>query len=139
MEYGQSYYTLRSIFFDRVPPPFIHVHLRVFDVGKDIPVGHTSTINPMVDGLQSPQTVEVDFPEVEKAKFDLWLRELWREKDESITRFYETGSFVSGKYESENNLQIPLQVRTKREVLDAFCFFIPATVGFLWTMVKRVA
>jgi len=38
MKYGQSYYTLQSIFFDGVPPPVIHMHLRVFNVGKDVPI-----------------------------------------------------------------------------------------------------
>jgi len=28
-KYGQAYYTLRSIFFDRIPPPAVHMHIRV--------------------------------------------------------------------------------------------------------------
>lgn len=47
MGYGQSYYTLRSIFFDGVPPPRIHLHLRLFDVSKEVPIGDLSSKPPL--------------------------------------------------------------------------------------------
>lgn len=138
MKYGQSYYTLRSIFFDRVPPPVIHVHLRVFDVAKDVPIGDISASNPSAVPTKksSAQPVEVDFPEEEKTKFDLWVRDLWREKDELIVRFLETGSFVAGKPDDKSAVDIPLKVLHKREILDAFCFFIPALCGCVWAKLR---
>ena len=44
--YGQSYYTLRSIFFDGVPPPSIHIHMRKFHVQQQVPIGDLSATNP---------------------------------------------------------------------------------------------
>jgi len=141
MKYGQSYYTLRSIFFDRVPPPVIHMHLRVFDVSKDVPIGDISASNPNVvpKGQPNGHAVEVDFADEEKATFDLWLRELWRDKDESIVRFHETGFFVAGKLYETASVDIPLELRNKHEISDAFCFFLPAFFRFVSTKLRRAA
>jgi len=132
MKYGQSYYTLRSIFFDGVPPPVIHMHLRVFDVNKDVPIGDVSTSNPTVipRGQANGHAVEVDFPEDDKTKFDVWLRELWRDKDNFITRFHQT------PYEAPT-IEIPLELRHKREIPDAFGFFLPALFGFVSANLRR--
>lgn len=140
MGYGQSYYTLRSIFFDQCPPPFIRIHIRCFDVVKDVPIGDISASNPSVLPNRSPnaQTIEVDIPEEEKAKFELWLQKLWRDKDQMISKYHETGSFVSVAQESgKDSVQIPLELRTHREILGAFCFFVPAVVGLSWAMFKK--
>jgi hypothetical protein len=138
MGYGQSYYTLRSIFFDGVPPPAIHMHLRMFTVASEVPIGDISSSNPAVLPNDSPskRTVEVDIPDEEKSSFELWLRELWQDKDQSITRFFETGSFSSGQTE-QTVIQIPLKLRYWREFLDAFCFFLPAAVGYLWGRIRH--
>jgi len=132
MKYGQNYYTLRSIFYDGVPPPVIHMHLRVFDVGKDVPIGDVSASNVNVVP-EGGRAVEIDFPDEEKAKFDLWVRELWRDKDELIVKFHETGSFVRKPYEKAC-VDIPFELRHKREIPDAFCFFLPAL--FVWVSAK---
>lgn len=134
MKYGQSYYTLRSIFFDGVPPPTIHMHLRVFDVRKDVPIGDLSSPNPSVisKAQTNGHTVEVDFPEDEKNKFDLWLRELWRDKDEFITRFHRSAPEMP-------SIEIPLELRHKLEIPNAFCFFLPALFGFFSAKLRRAA
>jgi Acyltransferase C-terminus len=140
MGYGQSYYTLRSIFFDGCPPPVIRIHLRCFDVAKDVPIGDISATDPSVLPTRSSNTqpIEVDLPEEEKAKFELWLQKLWRDKDEMISKFHETGSFISSTEESEReSVQIPVELRNNREILDAFCFFGPAVAGLLWSKLKQ--
>jgi hypothetical protein len=129
MGYGQSYYTMRSTFFDRVPPPVIHMHIRVFDVAKDVPIGDLSTANARFHPSHKA-AVEVDSPEVEKVKFDQWLLELWRDKDRAITRFHESGSLAASPDSTKARVLIPLQLRRKREILDAFCFFLPATLMY---------
>lgn len=136
MKYGQDYYTMRSVFFDGVPPPTIHIHLRMFNVATDVPIGDISASDPAAppDPSPSQRTVEVDMPEDEKDRFDLWLRELWQEKDESIGRFLETESFSSSPQKS---MEIPLRLRQKRETLDAFCFFLPAAIGCLWRRLRQ--
>ncbi|KAI0361798.1 acyltransferase-domain-containing protein [Trametes cingulata] len=132
MEYGQAYYTLRSIFCDAVPPPAVHMHIRKFDVNHEVPIGNISSSNPNVlPNGSAKSAVEVDIPEVEREAFELWLRNLWREKDKFIGRFLETGSLdaptVSGK---PVEVEVPIQLRHRYEVLDAFCFFVPAVVGW---------
>ncbi|PCH33504.1 acyltransferase-domain-containing protein [Wolfiporia cocos MD-104 SS10] len=129
--YGQGYYTLRSIFLDGVPPPAVHMHIRCFDVAKEVPIGDTSAANPNVLPNGSAKAQEIDIPETEREKFELWLRDLWREKDTLIANYLETGALV----DPAKQIEIPLQLRSKREVLDAFCFFMPAAVFWaLWKL-----
>lgn len=129
MGYGQSYYTLRSIFFNGVPPPAVHMHLRLFDARADIPIGDLSASVSNSD-VAAKNAVEVDIPAEEKEKFDVWLRDLWREKDEAITKYHENGTLDTIS-EGSTALDIPLRLRRKREVLDAFCFFFPTGVVYL--------
>ena len=137
MKYGQSYYTLRSIFFDRVPPPVIHVHLRIFDVSKDVPIGDMDRAATPKNST-SASGLAVELPTEEKIKFDLWLRELWREKDGLITRYHETGSF-GGEGAVNKAVDIPLELRHKREVANAFYFFVPTILGYIWTKLRFYA
>ncbi|TFK83599.1 hypothetical protein K466DRAFT_498155 [Polyporus arcularius HHB13444] len=134
--YGQDYYTLRSTFCDRVPPPAVHMHIRKFNVNRDIPVGNVSASNPSVlPNGSATNTVEVDIPETEREAFELWLRDLWREKDKLMGRFLETG-YLSAAAESGTSpasVVVPVRLKHGYEVLDAFCFFVPAVVGWAWS------
>lgn len=128
MGYGQDYYTLRSIFFDGNPPPSIHMHIRLFEVAKDVPIGDITQANPEATPTETKEgarALEVEIPEREKTEFDLWLRELWRDKDTEIARYLQTGTFDT---RGEKPVLIPLKLRKTREVLDAFCFFLPVTL-----------
>ena len=127
--YGQSYYTLRSIFFNEVAPPVIHMHLRLFDVCGDVPIGDLSTSLSNSD-VAAQDAVEVDIPAGEKEEFDIWLRDLWHEKDEAMTKYHENGTLDTVP-DSPTAIDIPLKLRRKREVLDAFCFFFPAGLVYL--------
>jgi len=131
MGYGQSYYTLRSIFLNGVSPPTIHIHLRLFDVREHIPIGPIDDLPALASKASNSAKNEVDIPEEEKETFDTWLRDLWGEKDEAITKYYETGT-LGVVPEDPTVVEIPLQLRRKREILDAFCFFFPAGIAYLW-------
>ena len=136
MGYGQSYYTLRSIFMDGVPPPAVHIHLRTFDVVSGVPIGAVPTKKYTANGLLNQYPPEVDISEEEKEQFDVWLRELWQEKDESVTRFLETESFSKGRQGTA--VEIPLKLRRKREILHAFCFFLPVWACYLWYLWGKI-
>ncbi|KDQ63833.1 hypothetical protein JAAARDRAFT_54021 [Jaapia argillacea MUCL 33604] len=135
LAYGQSYYTLRSIFCDRTPPPSIHMHIRRFKVADDVPIGDLSASNPnsMPNGSAGSHAIETDVPEKERIEFEDWLRDLWREKDDMMSKFLKVGAFPA---EKGARVDIPLQLRQKREVLDAFGLFIPALVGYAWTRLR---
>ena len=126
MGYGQSYYTLRSIFLDGVPPPKIHMHIRVFDVSQDVPIGDLSSSSPFSkqkdDSTHNP-SVEVEIPDTEKEVFDVWLRKLWRAKDQDIGGYLQSGSFVN---DEKLRVEIPLALKNWKDAMDAFSFFIPA-------------
>ncbi|KAI0785985.1 acyltransferase-domain-containing protein [Abortiporus biennis] len=128
--YGQAYYTLRSIFCDRVPPPTVHMHIRKFNVSKEVPIGDISSMSSETLPNKSSKSVEVEIPDIEKDKFDVWLRDLWREKDQRMSLFLATGSLVE---DPKREVKIPLALRRKREVLDAFAFFIPAFIGWVYS------
>ena len=127
--YGQTYYTLRSIFCDRVPPPVVHMHLRIFDVAKDVPIGNIS--KSILSNGSANNLAEHDLSEREKDIFDLWLRKLWAEKDSYITQFLETGA----TFNKQKPVEVPLKLRKHREIVEAYCFFAPVLVAYWW---KRV-
>ena len=65
MGYGQDYYTMRSVFLDGVYPPLIHMHMRMFDVASEVPIGDLSAtranvVPPSGNPGEGKSTVEVD-------------------------------------------------------------------------------
>lgn len=106
------------------------MHLRMFDVATNVPIGDLSKTNPAASP-SSLSATEVEIPETEKTVFDIWLRELWREKDESITRWFDSASFAKA------NFEVPLKLRKKRHILDALGFFPPAAVGHIWSVIRK--
>lgn len=132
--YGQSYYTLRSIFFDRIPPPAVHMHIRLFDVRRDVPIGDLSASNPAASvqiNDAGAKALEVDVPQAERKHFEEWLRDRWREKDELLNIYLTKGSFSPDR----KQVEIPLKLRTVREYLDAYCCFGPALAYYIWSKV----
>jgi len=149
---GQAYYTLRSVFMDGVPPPCVHLHLRLYNVRRDVPIGDVRESDGIGRGA--------DATEEEKKVFEGWLLERWREKDRLMDEFYCDGEFQSTKdkpvestaasgigggdaqpdarLSSRDRWLIPLQLRSRREVLDAFAFFIPALAGYGLSKVKSI-
>ncbi len=140
MGYGQSYYTLRSIFFDGIPPPAIHMHIRRFGVAADVPIGKvpSSMSRTPLGGLPRGQTLDVDVPEDERQTFDVWLRDRWIEKDKLMQRFHDTGSF-SPTLDKYPEIDVPLQLKSKQEVFGLFFFLVPALIGYAWTRLQRFA
>ncbi|KAJ7102195.1 acyltransferase-domain-containing protein [Mycena belliarum] len=130
MGYGQSYYTLRSIFLHGIPPPTIHMHLRMFDVATNVPIGDLSKTNAAVNP-RSSSAVEVEIPEKEKASFDVWLRELWHEKDMSMTKWFNGASF------GEPSFEIPLRLRNKTDMCNGLGFFLPTIVGYVCSRIGK--
>ncbi|KAL5536028.1 hypothetical protein ACEPAF_4122 [Sanghuangporus sanghuang] len=172
---GQLYYTIRSIFMDRIAPPTVHIHLRLIDVASTVPVGDLTGANPAVtppsvsasakppayptnekdaamNGHATPavSTIEADPPEKERIAFDEWLRALWRSKDEKLEEYYLSDSLSekevkNGAVQDDSRkrfnssapaIEIPLRLKKPRDVLDAFCFFGPAALGWAWQKVK---
>ncbi|KAF8591904.1 acyltransferase-domain-containing protein [Ramaria rubella] len=188
--YGQSYYTLRSIFFDGVAPPSIHIHLRLYDVRKDVPLGHLpstqSPISPTATNSRnlippSPRIVSPDAPvfsaidiihssngRISRAQreknidpspeeaelFELWLRQLWRDKDALIEQFLVTGTFAqepgrnpasarTAPASSTEDLpshasgvtEVPVELRSQWEIPNGFAGFAPILFWALWRRV----
>ncbi|KAI0824184.1 acyltransferase-domain-containing protein [Trametes gibbosa] len=135
LHYGQDYYTLRSIFCDGVPPPAVHLHIRKFDVHHHVPIGDVSASSPRaLPHAGDPSTAEVDIPENEREAFELWLRDLWREKDRLMERFLATGSLGAAGKAAE--VTVPVRLKHRYEVLDAFFFFVPAVAGWAWSKLR---
>lgn len=110
------------------------MHIRLFDIAKDVPIGDISLSDPQILPHGSAEsTTEIEIPEPEREIFDLWLRALWREKDVLLQKFLDTGSLVD---RTEVQVRIPLQLRQKREVLDAFCLFMPVAVVWTWLKLR---
>lgn len=134
MKYGQSYYTLRSIFFDGISPPAIHMHIRRFDVAGDVPIG--KIFGGMSKNPPHGEVPDVDVPEDERQAFDVWLRDRWIEKDKLMQRFHDTGTF-SSSLDKYPEVDVPVELRHIREVFGIL-FFIPAP-GYAWSRLQSSA
>jgi hypothetical protein len=66
-QYGQDYFTLRSVYLEGRTPKSVNMYWRRFAMSS----------------------IPLDDPE----KFDLWLRERWTEKDALIEQYMATGRF----------------------------------------------
>ncbi len=117
----------------------MHLHIRKFDVNREVPIGDVSASNPskLANGAGGTSAVEVDIPEAEREAFELWLRDLWREKDRLMGRFLDTGSLDASSTSGKPvEITVPLRLKHRYEVLDAFCFFVPAVAGWAWAKVR---
>lgn len=115
---------------DRVPPPVVHLHIRCFDVAREIPIGDLPR-NDLDSNRNVLQQVDsnLDVSEVGHLKFDKWLRDLWTLKDEMIDAYHSKGSLVSDA--ADSIISLPLRLRNSYDYLDAFCFFCPGIAIFL--------
>lgn len=113
------------------------MHIRIFDVAHEVPIGDLSAANPSTPPKDPSQTkdssVEIEIPEAEKETFDLWLRNLWQTKDKDVAGFLQSGSFVN---DAKLRTEVPLALRTRRDIMDAFCFFIPAAWAYLFSKLR---
>jgi len=100
------------------------MHLRIFDVAKQVPIEDAIIANGSFD----PHVIENGVPEGDKANFDVWLRELWTCKDQFMTEFLEGD--VSKVSRSEA-IEIPLELRSKTEIPTAYCFFAPVVATYI--------
>ncbi|KIJ38458.1 hypothetical protein M422DRAFT_176498, partial [Sphaerobolus stellatus SS14] len=157
--YGQSYYTLRSIYLNGIPPPRIHVHLRMYNVQRDVPLGDLTETASGADAKKqlsrSQRAKDMDASPAETTIFDKWLRSRWREKDALLERFLNTETFEkhdgkavtvadtsAGKEEiylagsTSRTYELPLNLQSKLDIFDAFSYFVaiivPTAIWMLW-------
>lgn len=112
------------------------MHLRMFSVKAGVPIGDLAGASGVSEvDRKAKRIVEIDIPSEEKDVFDVWLRKLWQEKDNCMDKFFETDS-LAAKDSKVPVVDIPLELRRKREILDAFCFFWPAGLAYLWGRIR---
>jgi len=108
------------------------MHIRKFDVRKQVPIGDISASDAGVaNGSLKAGATEVEIPKAEAEKFEEWLRALWREKDVLIGKYLVTGSLADDK---AAEVEIPLQLRSRHEILHVCCFFLPFALA--WAMFR---
>jgi Acyltransferase C-terminus len=106
----------------------------MFDVASDVPIGSMSA----KDAPVGDQPDDIEFSEEDRSQFDLWLRELWQDKDNLISTFHESETFVPHtKKSSHSAVVIPMKLHNKLDILNAFCFGGPALVGYIWAKLTR--
>lgn len=84
-KYPQDYYGLFSVFFRSVPPPSVHLHLRLYS-------NLASPDCPIPSLVQKTEDSELASKEESRA-FELWLRGVWREKEKRMEGFYKDQRF----------------------------------------------
>lgn len=110
--FGQEYYTLQSVFSTRTPPPIVHMHLRAYSVKHDVPIGQNS-LSPKEAPADPATSAAIVTSVAEKKAFDDWLLARWREKDDMLEHFVDTGRLTNNDY-----IDIPIQLRSATEMLQ---------------------
>jgi len=111
-EYGQDYYTLRSMYLRGQPPPSVNMHWRKFAV-KDIPLDDAT-------------------------KFDAWLRERWYEKDALMEEYLINGRFpgtLDDTDSKENFIETEVKLSHWWEVGNIFV--VLAALGLIFNLVGK--
>ncbi|KAL1608665.1 hypothetical protein SLS59_001855 [Nothophoma quercina] len=119
-QYGQDLFSLRGSYFQGRPPKSVNMHWRRFAI-KDIPLG-------------------------DEKIFADWLLARWREKDELLQQYIETGSFPAdgGFGEDENGKKvkgaglIETEVRTAKWYEFVQVFVPTAALGLLLNVVFKL-
>lgn len=122
--FGEDFYSMKTMFLDRLYPRKIHVYWRAYKV--------------------------VDIPWQDEAKFEQWLQARWQEKDDLLDTFRRTGRFqpvpsvapahvtrgdTDGAKVEEGPSEVlpaivaPVELDSLREVLKIF--MVPVTFGLL--------
>lgn len=122
--YAQDYFTLRTIFGLRTPPPRVHLHLRKYDL-RDVPIGR-------VRRDATKEELERELTEPERVEFQEWVRARWREKDELMHRFCTEGGFggVDGSDKVDSRV-----VRVRMRAKD---WFMMVVFPFGWFVLFRL-
>lgn len=123
---------------DGVPPPTVHMHIRLFDVATSVPIGDLSlsklsNIPDEENGLTHSDPVEAEVPESERIAFDLWLRDLWREKDSKFLEYLTHGVLKSG----EKSVEVPIKLSSYPAFSDIFSFFPSIVALYAWKRLKE--
>jgi lysocardiolipin and lysophospholipid acyltransferase len=111
--YAQEWYGLTSVFIKGIPPPTIHIHLRMVDLRTEEIPGVTArapdtrkvengkatdTTPLLVDqptaGPAHPTSIPGLATEKEAKAFNIWLRKRWGDKEVLLDRFTRTGGFA---------------------------------------------
>ncbi|KZT41410.1 hypothetical protein SISSUDRAFT_981995 [Sistotremastrum suecicum HHB10207 ss-3] len=116
--YGQSHYTLRSVFMSGIPPPNIHLHLRIYDVKTEVPIGD---VDIRRDKAATHSRTESEATQEERQVFENWLLQRWREKDALLEGFHQIGLLAPPK-------------KSQTECFNER-FTIPMALGSLWELV----
>ncbi|KAG8834405.1 hypothetical protein FRC18_002066 [Serendipita sp. 400] len=137
--YGQSYYTLRSIFMNGIPPPEIVYHIRLYRVQKEVPLranqSHQATGMSLEERKEaalatSKEPDSLQISEDDKTVFDDWLRERWMEKDEWLNEWLQRGgSGALRKGEKIKEVVVPVQLKSLWETIGPFFACAPIVIA----------
>jgi len=83
-KYPQDYYGLFSVFLYGVPPPTVHIHLKLYSnlLGRDCEI----------PALQKKAGEDMATKE-ESRDFEVWLRGIWRQKEQRVLDFIDRQRF----------------------------------------------
>lgn len=111
--YAQDYFSLRSTFLQGRPPKSVNFHWRRFEVS--------------------------DIPLQDQDAFQLWVTQRWREKDELIETYVQTGRFPAdvedGKSTEDGYIETGVQLRSWSELVQPYVIVL--TLLLLGNIVRR--
>jgi hypothetical protein len=87
---AKASYGLASIFYRSVPPPTVHIHLRLYSdlAAKSSPIPSLTSASVVSGG-------QVGMASSEEARaFELWLRGVWENKEQRLKQFCADQRFI---------------------------------------------
>ncbi|KAK4052735.1 hypothetical protein OIV83_002022 [Microbotryomycetes sp. JL201] len=121
--YPEDHYSL-SIWFKQTPPPAVHVHIRQYNVLKEVPLGDLSNVEVGDGSLE------------ERQAFDKWLRDRWQEKDDLMKVFVKQDRFDRTSDSDDKQRQAiewNVKLRHSWEFAEVFSWFGPLVLfGLVW-------
>ena len=119
-DYGEQIFTLKAMFLMGRGPKKVHIHIRSFAIA-DIPLG------------DDDDCVDVDkLDPILMKNFEEWLFGIWYEKDQLMTQFFETGSFVDPDDATAQSLTSDFKARSTSEYAVPFMTLGAILLALYW-------
>lgn len=109
-KYGEDYFSLAGTYFQGRPPKSVNFYWRRFAVA-DIPLGNAE-------------------------EFDLWLRKVWREKDELLEQYVATGRFPANGAGIKGHIETEVKTKYWWEFVKIFTML--GAFGLIFNVILKV-
>ncbi len=109
-----------------MPPPRIHLHLKLHRVQTDVPIGRADAHGEKTPSLSR---TESEISKAESEIFEKWILRVWQEKDDMLEDYLTTGSFQAREPSNRGVMfRLPLRLKSPLEIVNAGALLGPGLI-----------